>query len=97
VWSSPRHPTNAGEGYFGWAPPKGAPKDAPHMAFEYPGGKKDMKLEYVDKTSYLKAKRPDKVSFQSKDASRRDEFSNTFTTERYREVTIAPLLARGAF
>jgi hypothetical protein len=57
------------------------------MAFEYPGGKKEMKLEYVDKTSYLKAKRPDKVSFQSKDASRRDEFSNTFTTERYREVS----------
>jgi len=57
-------PKNAGEGYFGWAPPKGAPKDAQYKAFEYPGGEKDKKLEYVDSVSYLKAKRPEKVSFQ---------------------------------
>ena len=64
VWASPRIPQNAGEGYFGWAPKKGAAKDAPFKAFEYPGGLKEMKLEYQDKISYLKAKRPDKVSFQ---------------------------------
>lgn len=84
-WKSQRSPVNAGDGYFGWPPPKGAPKDATYVAFEYPGGKKEMKLEYVDRTRYKDAKRPDKVSFQSKDASRRDEFSNTFRTEQHRE------------
>jgi len=63
-WESPRVPVNAGEGYFGWPPQKGAPKDATFKAFEYPGGKKEMKLEYVDKCSYRNAKRPDKVAFQ---------------------------------
>ncbi len=64
MWASPRMPKNAGDGYFGWAPPKGAPKDAQFKAFEYPGGEKEKKLEYVDSVSYLKAKRPEKVSFQ---------------------------------
>lgn len=84
-WESPRVPVNAGEGYFGWPAPKGAPKDTPFKAFEYPGGKKEMKLEYIDKCSYRNAKRPEKVAFQSKDASRRDEFSSVFRTEQYRE------------
>jgi len=85
LWKSPRVPQNAGDGFFGWPVPKGAPKDQLPVAFEYPGGTEKMKLEYVDKTSYIKAKRPEKVSFQSKDASRRDEFSNTFRTEQHRE------------
>lgn len=63
-WESPRNPVNAGQGFFGWPPQKGAAKDTPFKAFEYPGGKKDMKLEYVDKCSYRNAKRPDKVAFQ---------------------------------
>jgi len=49
---------------FGWPVPKGAPKDAKPKAFEYPGGTKEMKLEYIDRVSYRNAKRPDKVSFQ---------------------------------
>ena len=64
LWKSPRHPANAGAGFFGWPPVKGAPKDAPYIAFEYPGGKKEMKLEYLDTTSYRNAKRPEKVAFQ---------------------------------
>lgn len=34
-WSSPRHPQNAGSGFFGWAPPKGTAKGEPYKAFEY--------------------------------------------------------------
>ena len=47
--STRRHPTNEQAGYF--------------SAFEYPGGLKEKPLIYSDKTSYLKAKRPDKVAF----------------------------------
>jgi len=85
-WESPRHPTNAGDGFFGWAPPKGTAKGEPFKAFEYPGGKKEAKLEYIDKCSYRNAKRPEKVAFQSKDASRRDEFSLNFRMEQHRET-----------
>lgn len=91
-WQSPRFPKNAGGGYFGWPPNKSEGKDAAYKAFEYPGGGgptgKDTKakLEYIDKTSYLKAKRPASLSFQSKDASRRDEFSSVVRTEQYREA-----------
>ena len=90
-WQSPRKPNNAGDGYFGWPPQKSEGKDAKFKAFEYPGGGgpsgKDpkAKLEYIDKTSYLKAKRPATLSFQSKDASRRDEFASVIRTEQYRE------------
>jgi hypothetical protein len=86
LWKSPRMPVNAGDGFFGWPPNKGAPKDTPYKAFEYPGGLKERPYPFVDRVSYLKAKRPPNVSFQSKDASRRDEFSNTVRTEQYREA-----------
>jgi hypothetical protein len=65
-WESPRNPVNAGQGFFGWPPAKGAPKDAKFKAFEYPGGTKESKLEFVDTVSYRNSKRPDKVAFQVK-------------------------------
>lgn len=78
LWSSKREPTNAGDGYFSW---NGKP-DAP--AFEYPGGTKAAPLVYSDKTSYLKARRPEKVAFESRDAERTGEFCDTIRTEQYR-------------
>ena len=101
-WQSPRKPQNAGNGYFGWPPGKGSGKDATFKAFEYPGGGgpsgKDpkVKLEYNDKTSYLKAKRPASLSFQSKDASRRDEFSSVIRTQQYREALKAETRLMGS-
>lgn len=64
IWKSPRVPVNAGDGFFGWPPNKGAAKDTPYKAFEYPGGTKERPYPFVDRVSYLKAKRPPGVSFQ---------------------------------
>jgi len=59
---------------------------APTTASEYPGGTKAAPLVYSDKTSYLKARRPEKVAFESRDAERTGEFCDTIRTEQYRYV-----------
>lgn len=80
-----RQPNNAGNGYFGYDVKGEGKKEFITNAAGIPG--KPGSNPYGERVLYSKTQPMDqrKNGFGSKDAKKRDEFSNTIRTEQYRE------------